>query len=76
MCRSEIGQKDSAHVRSERVQTSLRSCGSSFIYDGTFSGQRHASFGVTAALLAEHGIEVFAQTEIDKLAHALSRDVS
>jgi uncharacterized protein YbbK (DUF523 family) len=43
------------------------SCGSTFIYDGSFGNRRHAGAGVTAALLREHGIEVFADTEIDAL---------
>ncbi|CAN0645343.1 Purine nucleoside phosphorylase [Burkholderia cepacia] len=43
------------------------SCGSMFIHDGSFGNRRHAGAGVTAALLREHGIEVFADTEIDAL---------
>lgn len=43
------------------------SCGSSFIYDGSFANRRHAGAGVTAALLRQHGIEVFSDTEIDAL---------
>lgn len=48
------------------------SCGSGFIYDGTFSGRKHVGAGVTAALLRQHGIEVFAETEIDALQARLS----
>jgi uncharacterized protein YbbK (DUF523 family) len=48
------------------------SCGSQFIYDGSFSGQRRAGAGVTAALLREHGIEVFADSEIDALSARLT----
>lgn len=43
------------------------SCGSGFIHDGRFAGHRHDGTGVTAALLRRHGIEVFAETEIDAL---------
>ncbi|EDT37302.1 protein of unknown function DUF523 [Burkholderia ambifaria MEX-5] len=43
------------------------SCGSTFIYDGSFESRRKPGAGVTAALLREHGIEVFADTEIDAL---------
>ena len=43
------------------------SCGSRFIYDGSFSGIRHAGFGVTAALMRQAGIEVFSDRELDKL---------
>jgi uncharacterized protein YbbK (DUF523 family) len=44
------------------------SCGSGFIYDGTFSGIRHPGFGVTAALMRRAGIEVFSDRELDRLA--------
>lgn len=47
------------------------SCGGSFIYDGTFKGQRIDGEGVTAALLRQHGITVFTQTEISSLAAVL-----
>jgi uncharacterized protein YbbK (DUF523 family) len=48
------------------------SCGSGFIYDGSFSGKKHLGAGVTAALLRENGIEVFAECEIDDLQDQLS----
>ncbi len=43
------------------------SCGSGFIYDGSFSGNRHAGNGVTAAALKQAGIEVFSDRDIDRL---------
>lgn len=43
------------------------SCGSGFIYDGSFSGSRHPGFGVTAALMRQAGIEVFSDRELDRL---------
>ncbi|MBN3813461.1 DUF523 domain-containing protein [Paraburkholderia sp. Ac-20347] len=49
------------------------SCGSRFIYDGTFSGHQFAGEGVTAALLRANGIEVFADSEIDALATRLAQ---
>jgi uncharacterized protein YbbK (DUF523 family) len=48
------------------------SCGSSFIYDGSFSGQRIPGKGITTALLEASGIQVFAQTALDQLAKALA----
>ena len=48
------------------------SCGSGFIYDGSFSGTRHPGFGVTAALMRQAGIEVFSDREIDRLAARLA----
>ncbi|MBX4976634.1 DUF523 domain-containing protein [Rhizobium lentis] len=43
------------------------SCGSGFIYDGTFSGRRRPGSGVTAAALKAAGIEVFSDREIERL---------
>ncbi|MBB3975825.1 uncharacterized protein YbbK (DUF523 family) [Rhizobium azooxidifex] len=50
------------------------SCGSGFLYDGSFSGKRHAGEGVTAALLRRHGIAVFSDREVDRLAAVLAMD--
>nr|WP_040480791.1 DUF523 domain-containing protein [Halomonas boliviensis] len=47
------------------------SCGSSSIYDGSFSGQKVPGMGVTAALLREHGVLVFNQYEIAEADKAL-----
>ena len=43
------------------------SCGSGFVYDGTFSGSRHAGQGVTAALLRRDGIAVYSDREVEQL---------
>lgn len=43
------------------------SCGRNRIYDGSFTGRRREGMGVTAALLAEHGIQVFSQEQIGAL---------
>ncbi len=42
-------------------------CGSQFIYDGSFSGIRKAGMGVAASLLAKHGIAVFSESQIAEL---------
>ena len=47
------------------------SCGSSKIYDGTFSGIKIDGAGVTAALLESEGIKVFSQHTIASLKAAL-----
>ncbi len=47
------------------------SCGNNTIYDGSFSGTTIAGSGVTAALLTQHGIKVFNQTELHEAAHYL-----
>lgn len=48
------------------------SCGSGFIYDGSFEGRKHAGNGVTAALLENAGIKVFSDRRIDDLDALLS----
>ena len=40
------------------------SCGSSYTYDGTFTSARVPHAGVTAALLQQHGIRVFSETQV------------
>lgn len=47
------------------------SCGSSFIYDGRFSGAVVEGMGVVTALLRRNGIEVFSQGQIAELAKRL-----
>ena len=43
------------------------SCGSNYIYNGSFSGNRKPGQGVTAALLKNSTIQVFCETEIKTL---------
>ena len=49
------------------------SCGTTFLYDGTFTGTRRAGQGVVAAALRAAGVTVFAQQQIGDLARALPR---
>lgn len=46
------------------------SCGSGFIYDGSFTGRRLKGEGVTAALLRQNGIQVFSDRQVDELVAA------
>ena len=43
------------------------SCGSHYVYDGTFSNTRIPGSGITASLLMQYGIQVFSEEEIDQL---------
>ncbi|HNY00294.1 MAG TPA: DUF523 domain-containing protein [Oscillospiraceae bacterium] len=43
------------------------SCGRGMIYDGTFSGALTPGDGVTAALLAAHGVAVYGEGDIPRL---------
>jgi len=47
------------------------SCGNEKIYDGQFHGQLINGQGVTAALLAQHGIQIFNQFQLKELDNAL-----
>ena len=47
------------------------SCGSSSIYDGSFTRQKMAGVGVTVALLKQHGIAVFSQHQLPEADRAL-----
>ena len=47
------------------------SCGSSFVFDGNFSGTRISGMGITAALLERNGVRVFAPDRIAELASLL-----
>lgn len=43
------------------------SCGSTFIYDGSFTGQKKSGIGTTTAALRNAGIHVWPETAITKL---------
>lgn len=42
------------------------SCGTTYVYDGEFMGGTTPGMGVTAQLLADRGIAVFAETQIEE----------
>jgi uncharacterized protein YbbK (DUF523 family) len=47
------------------------SCGSTTVYDGTFSGTLRAGEGVATALLRRHGIEIFSERQVERAAARL-----
>lgn len=47
------------------------SCGSTMIYDGSFTGQKRPGRGVTTALLEHNGIRVYSEEELDLLLREL-----
>lgn len=49
------------------------SCGSSWIYDGTFTGTKIPGEGMTTALLRRHGIKVFGEDQLDEAEAELAR---
>ncbi len=52
------------HCRFALLTEGSPSCGKHRVYDGNFSHQSRAGMGVTAELLARHGIEVFSEHEL------------
>ncbi len=48
------------------------SCGNHEIYNGQFNSTLQTGMGVTAALLSQHGIKVYNETQINELAQALT----
>ncbi len=60
-------------IRFALLKARSPSCGSHGSYDGSFSGTLNdAGIGVTAALLRQHGIQIFDETQLDALANALA----
>ena len=51
------------HVTHAVLKANSRSCGSDGIYDGSFTGQKIAGDGVTAALFRQHGIQVVTEQQ-------------
>ena len=51
------------HVTHAVLKANSPSCGSDGIYDGSFTGQKIAGDGVTAALFRQHGIQVVTEQQ-------------
>lgn len=52
------------HVQVAFLKQKSPACGTHLIYDGSFSGHKVAGLGVAAALLRQHGIQVFGDEEL------------
>jgi uncharacterized protein YbbK (DUF523 family) len=59
-----LKQAKAHDIRIAILKEGSPSCGSSYTYDGTFSGATTNEPGVTAALLKAHGILVFSELEL------------
>jgi uncharacterized protein YbbK (DUF523 family) len=59
-------------IRIAVLKANSPSCGNLETYDGTFSDTRVAGEGVTAALLRQHGVQVFSEHELEAAAQALA----
>lgn len=56
-----------AHCRFALLTDGSPTCGSQRVYDGGFRGQQRPGQGVAAALLRQHGIAVYAETQLAEL---------
>ena len=52
------------HITAAVLKESSPSCGSSTIYDGTFSERKIAGQGITASLLMENGVKVISEKDV------------
>ncbi len=59
------------HIKLAILKERSPSCGSNQIYDGSFSGEKIAGEGVTAALLRSHDIRVFSNEQLEAAAEYL-----
>ena len=56
----------SKSIRVAVLKENSPSCGTNFIYDGTFTAIKVANSGVTSALLQQSGIHVFNENQLDE----------
>jgi uncharacterized protein YbbK (DUF523 family) len=60
-------------IRLAILKENSPSCGSGFIYDGTFGGVKIPGQGRTAGLLSRHGVAVFSEDRIAEAERFLAR---
>lgn len=54
------------NIKMAILKSGSPSCGNNSIYDGTYSGKTIPGMGTTAALLAQNGLTVFNENQIDE----------
>ena len=62
------------NIRFALLKESSPSCGSTTIYDGSFTEKKIAGEGLTTKLLRQHGIEVFGEHAIIELAALIDKN--
>ncbi|MDX2367636.1 MAG: DUF523 domain-containing protein, partial [Colwellia sp.] len=60
-------------IRFALLKESSPSCGSTFIYDGSFTNNKVLGQGVTSQLLAQHNIKVFSENKLETLEKLLDK---
>ena len=56
-----------ANIKKAILKEGSPSCGSNFVYDGSFTGNKIKGKGITAYLLEKEGIEIISETELNNL---------
>lgn len=62
------------NIRFALLKESSPSCGSTYIYDGSFTNNKVLGQGVTSKLLALHNIKVFSENQLEALELLLDRN--
>jgi uncharacterized protein YbbK (DUF523 family) len=65
-------------ARAQRIRIAILkdgspSCGSTYVYDGTFTGTRVSGAGTTTAMLNDDGVRVFNETQLQDAAAYLAQ---
>ena len=60
-------------IRFVLLKESSPSCGSTFIYDGSFTNNKILGQGITSQLLAQHNIKVFSENKLEALEKLLDK---
>lgn len=61
------------NIRFALLKESSPSCGSTFIYDGSFTNKKILGQGVTSQLLIQHNIKIFSENSIETLETLLDK---
>ena len=61
------------NIRFALLKESSPSCGSTLIYDGSFSNRKISGQGVTSKMLIQEGISVFSENNFEKLVALLDK---
>lgn len=54
-----------ANIKKAILKESSPSCGSNFVYDGSFTGNKIKGKGITTYLLEKEGIEIISEKDLD-----------
>jgi uncharacterized protein YbbK (DUF523 family) len=71
--RQALGNALSKDIRIAVLKEGSPSCGTGYIYDGTFSHTIVTGLGVTAALLRQNGIHVFSEAQLAEADNLLKK---